>query len=274
MSERARPPVPPDHDAPPGAVVLPPPIAAAETPRRRSPAEEARTLVASTSAGTLATLGAEGDPWGSLVTYGTLGDGTPVLCVSTLAEHGRNLRADPRASLVVVAADAGPEPLNAGRVTLAGRAELPRGEEAGAAREAHLAAVPSARAYVDFGDFSIWVLRVERVRWVGGYGRMDSAAAADYAAAEPDPVAAGAAYAVAHLNQDHVDALLAIARSLAGYPDATAASCSGTDRYGLDLVLETPRGRAYTRVGFAEPADSAGGLRAATMELARRARAR
>jgi putative heme iron utilization protein len=116
------------------------------------------------------------------------------------------------------------------------------------------------------------VLRIERVRWVGGYGRMDSTHAAAYHAAEPDPVAATAMYAVAHLNEDHEDALLDMARALAGYTDATAARCTAADRYGLDLVAHTPRGRAQTRVGFAEPIAEPSGLRAATVALTRRAR--
>ena len=68
---------------------------------RRTPAEEARTLVARNRVAALATLSADGSPWGSLVLYAALGDGTPVLCLSTLAEHGRNVKRDPRASLVM-----------------------------------------------------------------------------------------------------------------------------------------------------------------------------
>src|SRR5262249_27698083 len=81
-----------------------------------------------------------------------------------------------------------------------------------------------------FSDFSLWVLRVERVRWVGGYGRMDSATAAAYARAEADPVAGHAAGAIAHLNADHADALLVIAQALGGHPDATRPSCTGLAR--------------------------------------------
>ncbi|PRC55747.1 pyridoxamine 5'-phosphate oxidase, partial [Mycobacterium sp. ITM-2017-0098] len=85
---------------------------------------------------------------------------------------------------------------------------------------------------------SLWVLRVTRVRWVGGYGRMDSTSGEAYAAAEPDPVTPRSAGAVTHLNDDHADSLLAMAQTLGGYPDATAATCTGADRYGLDLRLD------------------------------------
>ena len=113
---------------------------------------------------------------------------------------------------------------------------------------------------------------MHRVRWVGGYGRMDSATAEDYAAAQPDPVKPAATGAIEHLNADHAAALLAMAQTLGGYPDTTEATCTGADRYGLDLRVITERGVAYTRVGYAAPIDSMNELRAATVELTRRAR--
>ena len=102
---------------------------------------------------------------------------------------------------------------------------------------------------------------------------MDSTDADAFHAAEPDPVASGAAYAIEHLNEDHADALLLMAQKLAGHPDATEAKCVRIDRYGMDLQVQTPRGFAETRLAFAEPANRPGDLRAATVELAKRARA-
>jgi heme oxygenase (biliverdin-IX-beta and delta-forming) len=262
-----------DHDVPGSVPVLPPPLADTAPAPRRTPAEEARALVASTNVATLATHSADGYPWASLVAFGSLEDaGSPVLFVSRLAEHARNLERDPRASLVVAEPNPQPDVLASGRVTLAGTAARPSPELAAVAWDAYVAAVPTAKAYMHFRDFSLWILRVGRVRWVGGYGRMDTIDAAAYRDAEPDPVARAAGGAVAHLNADHADALLAIARTLGGYPDATAATCASIDRYGLDLDLDTPRGAAATRVAFSERVTHAGGLRGATVELTRRAR--
>jgi putative heme iron utilization protein len=261
-----------EHDIPRELPALAPPLVEIAPAPRRTPAEEARSLVHLTNVATLATHSEDGYPWASLIAYGSLADGSPVLFVSRLAEHARNLERDPRASLVVADPQPRPDVLASGRVTLAGMAERPDAAVAGAAADAYVAAVPSAKVYSDFRDFSLWVLRVERVRWVGGYGRMASTDADSYTAAEPDPTASAAARAVAHLNDDHADALLSIAQALGGYPDATAANCSGIDRYGLDLVLETPRGAGETRVAFAERVDAPDGLRGATVELARRSR--
>jgi putative heme iron utilization protein len=75
------------------------------------------------------------------------------------------------------------------------------------------------------------------------------------------------------LDEDHADALLAMAQALGGFPDATEARCERADRYGLDLTVRTPRGTGTTRIGFADRITMPGGLRAATVELATRARA-
>ena len=222
----------------------------------------------------LATISADGSPWGSLVLYAALGDGTPVLCLSTLAEHGRNVVRDARASLVVGESEVAGRPArqrpgDARRAT----SRCPAGEELEAARAAYKHASPASGLYGGFGDFTYYVLRVERVRWVGGYGRMDSTGAGAYHAAEPDPVAPGAAYAISHLNADHADALLDMARALGGHPDATEATCVRIDRYGLDLTGQERRA-ASPRRGSRSPRRriAPGDLRAATVELARRAR--
>lgn len=260
-----------DHGDPGDAPSIPPPLVTPVNATRPSAAEEARTIAASTNTGTLATLTTAGDPWASFVTYGLCG-GAPVLCVSNLAEHGRNLAGDPRVSIAIVAASTDPDPLANSRITLAGVAERPNGDQLAAARHAHLDAVPAAKYYVDYSDFTLWVLRVERVRWVGGYGRMDSATGADYLCAQPDPVQPIAAGAIDHLNADHAEALALMAQTLGGYPDTIAATCTGADRYGLDLKVTTERGVAYTRVGYAQRIDSPDQLRSATGELTRRAR--
>lgn len=239
-----------------------------------SAAEEARTILAANVTGALATLTADGDPWPSIVTYGVLADGSPVFSLSTLALHGRNLKRDRRAGLAVSeTVPPARDPADSGRVTVAGVAEEPVGERLSEARQVYEAAVASAAVFGGFTDFSWWVLRVERVRWVGGFGRMDSVGPESFAAAEADPVAPGAAAAIAHLNADHADSLLLIAKTLSGQTDAEEATCVGADRYGLDLDLITARGRTGARVGFAEPVGEADGLRPATVALVDRARA-
>jgi putative heme iron utilization protein len=241
---------------------------------RRSPAEEARTLVSSVTVGYLATVGEEGDPWCSLVVYGPTADGDPVLLVSTMAEHGRNLLHDPRASVAINDPAAPGDPLDRARITLAGRAVQPRGERAEKAFEAHVAAVPGARLYAGWDDFSLWVLEVERVRWVGGFARMDTISRGEYRYAEPDPTAPVAEKAVAHLNKDHAAGLLVIAREIAGARGAVSAYCTGIDRYGIDLSCTGAGQSAAARALFDEPLMKASDVRPATVALVQRARRR
>jgi putative heme iron utilization protein len=245
-----------------------------ESARRRDPAEEARTLVSSMTVGYLATVGEDGDPWCSLVTYGPTADGDPVLLVSAMAEHGRNLAADPRASLAINDPSAPGDPLDRPRITLAGRVSKPEGERAEAALDAHCAAIPGARLYAGWDDFALWVLEVQRVRWVGGFARMDSLTRDEYRAAEPDPTQPIAAKSVAHLNKDHADGLLLIARELAGARGAVSAVCTGIDRYGIDLSCTGAGQSAAARALFAEPLAKPADVRPATVALVQQARAR
>jgi heme oxygenase (biliverdin-IX-beta and delta-forming) len=238
---------------------------------RRSPAEEARTLVSAVTVGYLATVGEAGDPWCSLVVYGPTADGNPVLLVSALAEHGRNLLHDPRASIAINDPSAPGDPLDRPRITLAGRAVQPQGDAAEAALDAHVAAVPGARLYAGWDDFALWVLEVERVRWVGGFAQMDSVGREEYVAAEPDPTAPVAAAHVARLNKEHADGLLAISRELAGARGAVTAIATGIDRYGLDLSVTGAGQAAAVRVAFEPRLDAAADIRPATLELVRRA---
>src|SRR5436190_8264128 len=139
-----------------------------------SHAERARTLVASQSRGALSTIALDPDGWpfGSVVTFVVDAAGRPVFFVSTLAEHTRNLAADPRASLLVAEDTAGGDPLAFERVTLLGSvAEVGDEAERVAFRTAFLTAHPSA-SYVDYGDFRCLRLEPSAVRYVGGFGRM------------------------------------------------------------------------------------------------------
>lgn len=240
---------------------------------RRNAAEEARTLVSSVTVGHLATVGENGDPWCSLVVYGPTTRGDPVLLVSAMAEHGRNLLQDPRASLAINDPSAPGDPLDLPRITLAGRCVRPEGDRAEQAFDAHVAAVPGARLYAGWDDFTLWVLEVQRVRWVGGFAVMETIDGGAYGYAEPDPTAPGAAKAIDHLNTDHASGLLLIARELTGARGAVSAYCTGIDRYGIDLACTGAGQSAATRALFEQPLEKAADMRPATAALVERARA-
>lgn len=262
----------PDDVAARSASDSPPPPPAAEP----SHAERARTLVASQSRGALSTIAVSppGSPFGSVVTYGLDPAGAPVFFVSTLAEHTRNLDADPRASLLVVEdTPAGADPLASGRVTLLGTgAEVTDSGARAEARTSYLAANPAA-FYVDYGDFRCMRLDVTGVRYVGGFGRMSWVAAAEYASARPDPLAPAAPGIIGHMNADHADALVTLCRHFAARDDVVKASMTAVDRYGFEVVAELDGDRREAlRIGFPVEQESADGVRAELISMLSTAR--
>ena len=250
----------------------------AERPPAPEPthAERARTLVATSNRGVLSTVAVDpaGYPFGSVATYAIDDAGRPIVFVSTMAEHTRNAAADRRASLIVTEpVPEASDPLAAGRVTLIGDLLEVGGDERPAVRDRYLARNPASAYYLDFGDFSFWRLEVRSVRYVGGYGRMSWVEAADYAGAEADPLAGEAAAGILeHMNADHGDSLVLMARVLGGRADATGAVMTAVDRYGFDLVAGGPDGRAALRLGFDRPVATAAAVRPAMIRLVERAR--
>lgn len=138
---------------------------------RAALAREARELIAGCVRGVLCTLLSEGgEPYGSLVDVLPLPDGDAVLFLSGLAEHRKNLDADPRASLLLGPAIGLPDALTQPRATVVGRAE--RVADRSVFRELYLAAHPASAAFIDFPDFAFYRLRADRVRYIAGFGRM------------------------------------------------------------------------------------------------------
>lgn len=265
-----------------GAAAAP---SAAPPPPEPSHAERARTVVAAQSRGALSTLAVgsglrgpnamAGAPFGSVVTYGIDAAGRPSFFVSTLAEHTRNLDADPRASLLVVEdTPAGADPLASARVTLLGTvADVADPDERAAARAGYLAANPNA-FYVDYGDFRCLRLEVTDIRYVGGFGRMSWVDPAGYAAAEADPLHPVAAAILGHMNADHARALVELCAHFGGRPETVAASMTAVDRYGFEVVASFDGDRREAlRIGFRTPQTSADGVRQELIGMLGEARA-
>jgi hypothetical protein len=213
-------------------------------------AERARTLLASLSTGTLGTIATEpaGFPYGSFVTYAA-NDGDPLFFISALAEHTRNLKTDPRASLLV-AEGGGDDPLARARVTLIGHCQPVADAERAQAVETYLAVHPNAEYYIDFKDFGFWRLDVESLRYIGGYGRMSWVDIQEWRRAEADPIAPYAEGILAHMNDDHSHNLLDYCRAFTKAADATAAKMTSIDRYGFEMSVETSKGPRPVRLAF------------------------
>jgi hypothetical protein len=240
-------------------------------------AERARTIVTAGRTAALSTVAVDsgGVPFGSLVAHAVDELGRPLLCLSDLAEHSRNLTADPRASVLVTEAGDG-DPLASGRVTLLGEVSVLAGDERATAMASYKAVHPDA-FYVEFSDFRIYRLEVTSARFVGGFGRMSWVDAAGYASAEPDPLRPHRAGIVEHMNNDHADSLIGFCRVLAGRPDTATARMLDVDRYGFSvLATDGPAGAPgnphAVRFGFDAVTDTPLGVRTAMIELVRRVR--
>ena len=247
------------------------------SPRAPAPgfAERARTLVHLGRPGALATMSRRraGHPFASLMPYATDEEGQLLLLISGMAVHTQNLQAEPRASLLVAEAGPAEDALASGRVTLMGGAAPVAADARDAARAAYLARHPAAAAWVDFGDFAFWRLAVEEAYLVAGFGAMGWIAGGDYAAARPDPLAAAAADIAGHMNRDHPDALVDLARALGDAP-ADAAVMTSVDRLGFELRLRSGDGESRTRIAFPREVASPEEARTALIEMLREARRR
>src|SRR3954451_21726863 len=137
-------------------------------------AERARTLLYLVRIGSLSThsLKQPGFPFGSVMPYGLDNQGRPILLISTMAMHTQNLRADPRASLLVTQAESGGDVLGASRVTLVGEVLPIEPPEIAEARKLYLMRHENSKYWVDFEDFSFYRMNVVDVYYVGGFGVM------------------------------------------------------------------------------------------------------
>jgi heme iron utilization protein len=237
--------------------------------------ERARTLIHLGRIGSLSTLSRKlpGFPFGSVMPYGLDTAGRPIFLISTMAMHTQNLQADPRASLLVTQPDASGDPLGAARVTVVGNAEIIPQPEVADARDRYLERYANAKYWVDFDDFSFYRMNVLDVYYVGGFGVMGWVQVSDYDRAQPDPLADSATGIIEHMNTDHKDALILLARSFAGIESQEAAITS-VDRLGFHVRLKTQDGMKGARIAFLREATNAAETRRVLVEMVQQARQR
>jgi putative heme iron utilization protein len=236
-------------------------------------AERVRTLMSLASIATLSTMSRkqEGFPFGSLMPYAMDASGRPLFLISNMAMHTQNLKAEPRASLFVSQSAADGDPLGAARATLVGRATPVLSEEINAVRESYLERHENSRYWVDFADFNFFRLDLVDIYYVGGFGVMGWVAVEDYAESSADPLALSAAGILTHMNADHVDSMIAMARTHAGF-EATEAAMTSVDRLGFTLRLKTAEGMKGTRINFIREVATPQETRQALVEMVKNAK--
>lgn len=241
------------------------PASPATVPASESPAAVSRRLLRTGLKSALATL-EEGHPYASLVLVATEPDGAPVLLISRLAVHTRNVEKDPRVTLLFDGTGEEADPLSGPRVTL--RGTLRKTDKPWALRR-FLARHPSAEGYAGFADFATYAMDVTGAHFIGGFGRIVDIPRGDILV--PVEEAGGLVDAepeiLAHMADDHADTVQLYAR-LAGQ-SGDGWRMTGIDPEGLDLVC----GARSARVLFDAPIRSPGDARRALAALAAKARA-
>jgi heme iron utilization protein len=236
-------------------------------------AERARTLLHLGRVGSLSTLSRKrpGFPFGSLMPYALDGTGRPLFLISTMAMHTQNLQQDARASLLVTQPEAEGDPLGAARVTVVGNAAVLAATEVADVRALYLERHPNSKYWVDFDDFSFFRLDVVDVYYVGGFGVMGWVAAPEYVEAHADPLADAADGILKHMNADHQDALILLAKVFAGIT-AEEAVMTAVDRLGFHLRMKTEEGMKGARIAFLGEVSSPGDTRKMLVDMVQQAR--
>ena len=231
----------------------------------------ARSLLRRSRQGALATLvPGSGDPYCSLVNVASHPDGSPILLISRLALHTKNILGDSRVSLMLDERAAG-DPLEGSRIMLAGGAEQAGDGEAVLLRRRYLNAHPSAETFVDFKDFAFFRIRPTAAHLVAGFGRIvdlqPEQFLTDIGGAEA--LLEAEQGAVEHMNADHRDAMSLYATKLLG-AEAADWTCTGCDPDGIDMQA----GSATLRLDFPERVTGGTELRKMLVRLAGEARAK
>jgi hypothetical protein len=208
--------------------------------------------------------------------YGLDARGRPIFLISTMAMHTQNLQVDPRASLLVTQPsstqpDASSDPLGASRVTVMGNVSTILQPEVAEARTLYLDRYPNSKYWVDFDDFSFYRMDVLEVYYVGGFGVMGWVQAPDYDRAEADPLADAATEIIEHMNTDHKDALVLLAREFAGV-ESDEAAMTAVDRLGFHVRLKTPDGVRGRRIAFLREVRNPLETRKVLVEMVQKAR--
>jgi putative heme iron utilization protein len=231
------------------------------------PRQAAKKLMREGRSGALATLMASfGDPYCSLVNVASAADGSPLLLISRLAVHTKNILADSRVSLMLDERKEG-DPLQGARVMLMGRAAVTEDPEA---RRRYLARQPEAEMFAGFGDFAIYKIELSGAHLVAGFGRIVDLKPADLLTdlSDADAMVAAEPEVIEHMNRDHAAAVKLYAMRLLGAADGDWRVV-GCDPEGLELQ----NGRTALRLPFPERVRSPGVLRQVLKQMADKARA-
>ena len=238
-----------------------------EAPPTEAPATTIRRLMRAQPRAALGSIDRDlGEPYVSLAMVAVGHDATPLLYLSDLADHSKNLKTDPRASLLFDGTLSAEVPLAGARASVQGEIEPVDDEHL---LDRYVARHPDAEMYRGFGDFKLYRLNVSRAHLVAGFGRIHwvDAAAVLFDARDATALREAEAGMIAHMNEDHADAVRLYAEVLLKEKPGSW-SLTGVDPEGADLRL----GARTARLWFDKPAIDAESGRVELVRLVKRAR--
>jgi putative heme iron utilization protein len=216
---------------------------------------EARKFLRSTRSGILSTHSVkfDGYPFGSVAPFVLDQNCQPIILISTIAEHTKNIQLNPKVSLL---AFAGEEDLQAGaRLTLLGEVSKIFKEQDANLRARYLRYLPQAASYFDMHDFAFYRIHIHQARYIGGFGKMSWLSDVDLREginAANSPLASQENSIIEHMNQDHVHSMLSYCRYYHKL-EADHAQMLGIDYDGFDVEAQITGKKTYLRFNFEQP---------------------
>lgn len=235
---------------------------------------EARKFLRSTHSGILSTHSArlEGYPFGSVAPFVLDHSCQPVILISNIAEHTKNIALNPKVSLLVFAA--GDDLQANARLTLLGEAVKIFKDEDADLRTRYLRYLPQAASYFDMHDFAFYRIHIHQARYIGGFGKMSWLSDVDMLSAIADSGALLASQETAiieHMNADHAENLISYCKHFHNV-DATQVQMLGLDCDGFDVEATVNNNTTMLRFDFEEKIHDAQSARAALVAMAKAAR--
>jgi len=228
-------------------------------------AKAARNILLSQYQGTLSTHSVDvaGYPFGSVVPYCLNKSGLPIILISTIAQHTKNIKSDPKVSLLVTEPDAD-DVQTVGRTTYIGDAEILDQNDVDSI-ERYYQYFPQSRDYHLTHDFNFYYIKPARIRFIGGFGQIYWIEKEEFLLANPFSLAEEKQM-LDHMNADHLDAIRHYCDFCTlYYKESQSPEMVGIDSEGFHLRI----GSRIYRINFREPATTAGAVRKALVDMAK-----
>ncbi len=203
-------------------------------------ADEARQVLLQEYFGVLSTVSVEveGYPFGSVVPYCLDRAGRPVILISRIAQHTKNIWANSKVSLIIL--QKGSDDVQAeGRLTVVGDAEqIKIEEEIEDISTRYYRSFPQARDYHKTHDFDFYRINPVKLRFIGGFGKIRWIEPEKFLLANPFSNEQEAGI-VNHMNEDHADAILKYCgQANLNVPENVRPVMAGIDAEGMHILID------------------------------------